>query len=423
MAMDAARVHELFLRMRDREDGVGNFVYGHLMKVLVGRSMDALIPVLEEAHARLGHTGTVALDSGRSVSVISPPEGQHGGVWRKAILLEGAGRMATLTMLEVDGEPDPGLDAILEKAMQERFGNSGPRQARKPGPCDAAKVYQLAEPRTPAKLANIMARDAADKWSPEMLVEAGRACCLGDRNEWMQGSGDSLSSDGLDHWQGYFADVGSMVHRLGLERCMEHSVREMSARRWWSSSMGVDDGSLDDYAAAEEFASQVIQEDGYLPAAYTVAALDALDRIAAEDAMASVASNFEKLVTTFVEHPELVEGGRFEGNDGRNNVVGFEHHADDDSGWHLRMEDQSNTFHVKRQGTHISAQCTRGRVGGPCVRVAFDQGTDGTWCMSGTIGQSKAAIHAWNGLKSMAATLWVCAQEELEYNEQRPRVA
>ena len=49
--MTPVRIAELFELMRDREEGVNNFVYDALLSQMFERRLRAAIPVRERAHA------------------------------------------------------------------------------------------------------------------------------------------------------------------------------------------------------------------------------------------------------------------------------------------------------------------------------------------------------------------------------------
>ena len=410
--MTPDRVAKLFHDMRDAEEGVNNFVMEVLLSQMLGRSLEAAIPLMERAHGLMAaQPGKRFLmpggETARTAMAIECPEGPHGGIWRKAFLFEGAGP-PVVTVLEVSGEPDPAIDGIVDRMLAEK-GHATPLRKHEPGPCRSVKVYA---PRTGAEIPAILMDSSRDKWRSDMALEARATMEPYDaREEWRDFHRNVASGRGLDIWVGYFRDLRALLGELGLSEAMAASSDEVAARNW--TKPGKDNEDARDYAAAHEFGSQIALEDGYLPGANCVAALATLDRLAAEAAMARMQPKMLRLHEML---PQLVdERNSFDCNDGRNEVI----HTGGDREFRLEMGDQSNRYDVICGPVRVQVlgertdKGLRGR-GKPCLDLRFERGPDGGWSMTGEIGQSKDAIRGWNSFKSGIMTIACCAEEELK---------
>lgn len=414
--MEASRIAELFERMRDPQEGINNFVYSQLLSTMVGRSLEAALPVMERAHGTMAAAPmTRYLVPGgpttRTALAVECPEGPHGGTWRKAFLFEGADA-SYLTVLEVSGEPNPSIEDSLDKLLAAR-GIAVPEREHRPGPVEAVNVYAV---RNDRDVQEALLDDSREKWRSDLIMETrasyARFAEPGEPERWMESRRNVVTGQGLSHWAAYFRDLRGLLGTLGLLPEMAASSAELQGRNW--EDAGTRGGGMDDYAAASAIGAEAAFEDGHLPGANCLAALSSLDRLGAEAAMAEAAGDMVRLDEML---PRLVDaGGRFGCNDGRNEV---EHHPGAD-GFGLRIADQNSLFDVAVTEASIRVRGARTNQGlraqdsTPCFDVRFDRTAEGRWSMFGEIGQNGEAIRAWNGFKSSVATLACCAGEELD---------
>ena len=393
--MQPDRIRALFGTMRDDEEGIGNFVLDALHKVMIGRSLEAAVPVLEEAHARMAG-GEVRLADGRVVRTLDCPEGPHGGVWRKFLSVSGGG-MAIVTALEVDGEPDPKLDAALDMSL----GKGASRRRREPGPCDAVTVYVARDER---EVEAAVAANVAGAWSH--LEAFGTRASIGPHDPsggWLESS-RTVNGPGLDIWPSYFGSLRLLFGATGLDGAAAASAERMGARRW--------DGTREatDYGAARTFGNEIAAEDGYLPSAHCLEALSELGRLGAEAAVPVVCGELARLADALRSHPGICDraDGGFSANDGRNTARLLE----DGDETVLSLGDQNNDFLVALSASMLRILSVRTQTDRTCLNLVFDLAPDGAASLRGAMPLGMEATRSWNSLKSGAATLALCAGEE-----------
>ena len=405
--MTPDRIRELFEAMRDRDEGVNTFIMTNLMNTMLGRSLEAVLPLLEQAHGRLEGLGNQGLEisEGRTAHVVQCPEGPHGGVWRKAIAFEGAKR-STVTMLQVGGEPNPMLDRIVAEALASKGLDPTPAEIQAE-PCRDLQIYRITGPRS---LAEVIDHNTQDKWHPDLMLDVSLSIELSADRGWMESYGSVATGHGLDGWYAYFRDVSALFGTLGLTDDFKTRVDEVAGRNWL-----VHEEEIAAYAASHSFGLEAALQDGYLPGAACLDALNTLDRMAAEHAMSVVAPELQKL-PELLQQIDLDADGDFSANDGRNVVRLL---SQSENGFSLQIQDQNNLYLIQYEGDQVTVRGERGSKGGiPCLDLGFQISTDGAASMQGDIGQSIHAIRAWNSFKSNVATLVCCAEEEIKHRPQ-----
>ena len=402
--MHPERIRELFLGMRDEhEGGINTFIQSAVINAMVGRSMQAAIPVMEDAHRILEKGGPVSLGDGCKARALICPEGPHGGIWRKAFVL-GSPAGLLLTVLEVSGEPNPVLDRIVEDALAAKGVPRGEREPRQPGPCRDIKVYAV---RDEQEMAEALRADVHDRWSHHMMLKS--SLCIppyGDDTAWHEWHNDTVQRPGIDRWAAYFSQVRTLFGATGLSGAMEASVAEVSARRWKGSSR-----SGHDYDSAQMFGTEAAYEDGYLPSARCTASLAKLDQMAAEHSMGHMAVGLDTLAGQLASHPSLPRDGRYAANDMRDHARLAEGGG---SSWVIELEDQNSTFRIVRRGTEIRVCAWRAdEPDAPaCIDSLFLQEGTG-WRMDAPPSPDACAIRSWNSLTGLVPTLVLNLQEDL----------
>lgn len=411
--MTPERIAELFERLRDPEEGVNSFIYDALLSQMLGRSLEAALPLLERAHDIMAAEPMKRFllpggETTRTAMALECPEGPHGGIWRKAFMFEGAGQ-TVLTVLEVSGEPNPSFEASMDAILAKR-GIAREQRKHEPGPVRGVKVYA---PRGRDEITEVLRDDSRDAWRSDKILETDATLPpFGERAEWREFRRNVLSGAGLTLWPSYFRDLSALLDTLGLRQEMEANSVEIAGRNWADAGEG--QTKMDDYGAARAFGAEAALEDGHLPGENCLAALSALDRLAAESAMATLHPQMLKLA----EHLPIVmdERGHFDCNDGRNEVA----YSDRGGSCRLDMADQNNRYEVTVLPDEVQVlgkRTNRGlreTGGSPCLDLRFARRTDGGWAMTGAIGQSSDAIRSWNSFKGGVMTLSCCAAEEVK---------
>jgi hypothetical protein len=402
--MKAGRIAELFARMREPGRGLNTFIQAEVLKSVIGRSMEALIPVMEAAADRLdGIGGPISLPGG-AVQSLACPEGPHGGRWRKAFLAADPKGTRFLTILEIGGEPDPWIDGILDQVFAAK-GLSVPAQEEPSArSCERAAAYLV---RNQAEAEALLVRDVLDHapWSSDRLYACSTAIPPADPEEaWLPGSPD-LDATGYALWSDYFSVLRSTIEHLGLVGVLEEEAAKVAERKWHASSQ-------DDYAAAETLGAEATYEDGCLPGRNCTETLEALDVLSAQAEIGAVRDDLTGLAAALRAAPGLMDDSRYSANDGRTEVMAFEDRAD---GFDLTLQDQNNRWSVRvvdGPDPCVAVSAVRGRIGKTCMDFTFLGRADGGWTMNGRFGRDLDTIRAWNGFVNIASTLACCAADD-----------
>lgn len=394
------KIQGFFNRMQKEGEhrGLDTTLQSESINAMIGRSMEAILPVLEAAYDRMGGS-SVELPNGGSCRTVPSPIGPDGGTWRKALLFTGINLLA---VMKVGGEPDPGVDSLLRK----RLGDKAPVHSLEGQPCHSINVYRVGGKRD---LAEALEVDARDGWSALKVLEGSMSIPIpGEPKKWIRTTSNGIAAgEGLDAWKPFFAAVKDLFGGTGLTNAMRSSATAMAERAW------VDRGlEFDAHEAAAEFGNEAAREDGYLPGTHCLGTLDALDRLSAEAHMERLSVKLATIADAFVDYPEILEDGAFEAADGRNVVRPA---PLTDNGIDLTFQDQHTRHFVRQQGARIDiVGQQRGGDISDGLHVSFEPDADGRMRMTGNIGQGMGSVHCWNGFVSAVDTMECCVTDELD---------
>ena len=404
--LDAASIEALVdgMALGGRLDSI---TMSSMLKIFVGDCAEAYVGAAAAA-ARALEAGPVDLGGGSSAHALPT-----GSPYELGMGLVHAGERFVV-VVGLSGKPDPAFDAMFDDMLRDMgmapsAGEPRPRPVPSPNWIRAAKAG--------ADEAAVLANLVADKWMPDLVLEAG-VSHPGFREEdgppgpddpWDRGTRDL---DDFCAWASLLQALDRAVVATGNGDLLDEACRAMAARRW-----AVQAGFPPTVAGAA-----LAVDCGFRPGERGVTLVDAIQDRACELDLARCAGMLLGLGETCGRHGHVGEDGAYDlGTDAYAFTL-----ADDGATWVLRLDTQSRNIAAvvrlapagdpvamevhqrpsRRKGDAWGADAfgmdgsPRARAVAPATLVASFAVSDGAFRIVTGPGNDIDRIRAWNGFEA-----------------------
>ena len=315
-----------YARRMSRRGEIDTFLQSQLYKTLLCRSLEAGMGTLAALATKAAENGETSLNSFETAHTIQASVGPFrlfapstGKANHKAV----AFAFETETFIAVAEFNGVKSDDAWSKAFLRRlaemqggtFDEEAHDRAQAALPPEPPRILGVGVYRVQSQKEAEESIAAAVKggWSDLKMFSTRRALETDDEapdgtKVWLSGASDN---NDLDQWPRFFAAFSAAIDAYGLREKHDADVAAMAARRYSDDSSH----KFDHYAAADDLAERLAQEDRYLPQAGTMAALRLLQAISAESVMQQRLDQILNILALCRKHGHVSKKTEFDHND------------------------------------------------------------------------------------------------------------